>query len=144
MNLEQKIYQLTYKSKAVSEISKENLQDILKTADLHNKERNITGCLLYYNGYFSQILEGNKEDVLYIYDKIVQDSRHEKVELLWDGETDKRYFPNWNMSFFSPETQSETLYVNNYIMLSQFSDVSSGSTLSFWSSVQKIINSKKN
>lgn len=144
MNLEQKIYQLTYKSKAVSEISKENLQDILKTADLHNKERNITGCLLYYNGYFSQILEGNKEDVLYIYDKIVQDSRHENVELLWDGETDKRYFPNWNMSFFSPETQSETLYVNNYIMLSQFSDVSSGSTLSFWSSVQKIINSKKN
>lgn len=144
MNLEQKIYQLTYKSKAVSEISKENLQDILKTADLHNKERNITGCLLYYNGYFSQILEGNKEDVLYIYNKIVQDSRHENVELLWDGETDKRYFPNWNMSFFSPETQSETLYVNNYIMLSQFSDVSSGSTLSFWSSVQKIINSKKN
>lgn len=144
MNLEQKIYQLTYKSKAVSEISKENLQDILKTADLHNKERNITGCLLYYNGYFSQILEGNKEDVLYIYNKIVQDSRHENVELLWDGETDKRYFSNWNMSFFSPETQSETLYVNNYIMLSQFSDVSSGSTLSFWSSVQKIINSKKN
>lgn len=144
MNLEQKIYQLTYKSKAVSEISKENLQDILKTADLHNKERNITGCLLYYNGYFSQILEGNKEDVLYIYNKIVQDSRHENVELLWDGETDKRYFPNWNMSFFSPETQSETLYVNNYIMLSQFSDVSSGSTLSFWSAVQKIINSKKN
>lgn len=143
MSLANTIYQLTYKSKAVYNISKEDLKNILKTADLQNAQLNITGCLLFYNDYFAQILEGNKEDVLAIYDKIVQDLRHEDVELLWEGETDRRNFPQWNMSFYSPETQSETLFVNNYIMLSQFSDVNSASSLSFWSSVQKIVNSKK-
>lgn len=143
MSLENTIYQLTYKSKAVSTLSENDLQSILKSADLQNEKCSITGCLLYYNGYFAQILEGNKEDVLAIYEKISKDSRHENVELLWDGSTEKRYFPNWNMSFFTPETQSETHFVNNYIMLSRFSDVSSGSSLSFWSSVQKIVNSKK-
>ncbi|NHN26004.1 BLUF domain-containing protein [Flavobacterium jejuense] len=137
------IYQLTYKSKATSRIALDDLNVILERSNLNNSKSNITGCLVFYNDFFIQILEGSKEDVLQIYDKICADDRHHSIELLWQNTAEKRFFVDWNMGFYTPEQESEILFVNNYKLLSNFADKSMGSLMRFWISVEKILESKK-
>lgn len=137
------IYQLTYQSKGTSKINEEELTIILNTAISTNLKLNITGCLIYYNNFFTQILEGNKQDVLAIYDKICTDDRHHSIDLIWQNSSEKRFFDDWNMGFFSPEKESELLFVNNYKLLSNFADKSMGSLMRFWITVERILDSKK-
>lgn len=137
------IYQLTYKSRAKNNITLDDLNAILHHSNLTNLQSNITGCLVFYNDFFIQILEGNKENVLEIYHKICTDDRHHSIDLMWQNTSEKRFFDNWNMGFFTPEDESEILFVNNYKLLSSFADKSMGSLMRFWISVEKILDSKR-
>lgn len=137
------VYQLTYQSKSITDLNLEILNTILEESIARNSTLKITGCLIYFNRHFIQILEGEKQDVIAVYEKIITDKRHHQIELLWENDSQKRYFENWNMGFFSPENESEILFVNNYRLLSRFADKSIGASLRFWASVEKILDSKK-
>ncbi len=136
------VYQLTYQSKSIGELDQDILNLILEEAITRNSKEQITGCLVYFNGSFIQILEGAKENVLSTYDKILKDKRHHLIDLLWENDSEKRFFEKWDMGFFSPESDNEILFVNNYKLLSSFADKSRGATLSFWASVEKVLDSK--
>ena len=60
------IFQIVYVSYATEEFLKDpmdNVDDIIQTAKELNAEKNITGLLLYRQGVFLQLLEGNRDDV---------------------------------------------------------------------------------
>lgn len=133
------MYQLNYHSKAITGLKLQDLQDILEEAIAANAIHHITGCLIYHDKSFVQILEGSKEDVLHIFGKIKTDKRHHTVIVLWENHVDKRFFAEWNMAYYRPNTENVKNFVNNLLLLSKFSDKSSGSLLSFWASVRKII-----
>lgn len=133
------MYQLNYHSKSRLGLEREDLDDILKEAISANAARNISGCLIYHNGSFVQILEGRKKDVLHIYKKIKADERHHKIILLWENQVDKRFFAEWNMAYHHPDDKNVKQFVNNLLLLSQLSDMASRSLLSFWSTVGKIL-----
>ncbi|MDK2773283.1 MAG: BLUF domain-containing protein [Flavobacterium sp.] len=132
------LFQLTYQSKAVSHLNLQDLENILNTAKNINSEHNITGCLVFYNGNFVQILEGNEVSVKKIYSNIVSDKRHHSINLLWECETNERFFNDWNMGYYTP-TEDESLFVSNYKLLSSLSDKSQGILLSFWSAVDRAL-----
>jgi len=136
------IYQLTYKSKSIYEMDQVSLDLILSEATSSNSKLAVTGCLIYFKGSFIQILEGSKENVLSTYDKIINDNRHHYIDLLWENDSEKRFFEKWDMGFFSPQSDNEILFVINYKLLSRFADKSRGATLSFWASVEKMLASK--
>ena len=137
--MNKEIYQLNYRSKSKIQFTSQDLDDILDTATTVNGTLNISGCLIYHGDYFIQILEGAREDVIKLYETIAQDERHSEVTLLWDGDVKQRYFTGWNMAFYRPEEKNLIQYVNNLLMLSELSDKTSGSLLSFWSTVRNVI-----
>jgi len=56
--------------------------------------------LLYVQGVFMQVLEGTEAAVKDLfYEKIAQDERHEKVNVVLGGKLEKRNFKNWTMGF---------------------------------------------
>jgi hypothetical protein len=75
------------------------IQPIHASALRHNKENSITGMLLFYQGYFLQVLEGERNDVMSTYLRICQDPRHSKVRTLLEQNTKDRQFPTWLMGF---------------------------------------------
>jgi hypothetical protein len=77
----------------------DELKEILVKSRKNNAEKSITGMLLYYGGTFIQLLEGKKQDVEYIYNKIELDARHMNLLKLITGEEDTRNFPDWSMGF---------------------------------------------
>lgn len=133
------MYQLNYRSTSKNDLKPQDLENILERANTVNTSRNISGCLIYYNNSFVQILEGDKKDVLDIYHKIKMDKRHDEVTLLWENQVENRFFEEWNMAYYRPEDKDVKQFVNNLLLLSDLSERSSSSLLSFWATVRKIL-----
>lgn len=79
----------------------DDLLEILTKSRENNLKRDITGVLLYSDGAFIQMLEGKANDINFIYDKILQDTRHKNIIKLVHGTAMARSFPNWSMGFRS-------------------------------------------
>jgi hypothetical protein len=77
----------------------DSLEHIDKCAQIHNAANNITGYLLYMDGYFIQYLEGNSELIKNLYLKICLDPRHKLISLLSYTDINKRAFQNWQKVF---------------------------------------------
>ncbi len=117
------MYEITYCSTANPNLSAEDLSDILETAQSFNAKNNITGCLLYYNQEFIQILEGEKEIIKELYSHISKDKRHTDLILLAEGKKQDRVFYDWSMTFYelSPndaESIGKAVFADNLVTFS--------------------------
>ena len=90
---------LTYASTALKEWSPEELLKLLKECRTNNGAKNITGILLYANGTFFQVLEGDEATVNSIYGIIEKDKRHKDVTIIEREKIAERAFPYWSMGF---------------------------------------------
>lgn len=71
---------------------------ILLQAQVHNKVRGITGVLCQGQGFFIQVLEGERSTVNALYRRICVDLRHKDVELLRYEDITERKFSQWSMA----------------------------------------------
>jgi len=106
------MYYLVYTSAAVDKLAEEDLSFLLRQYLGKTKFYNITGLLLYIDGNFFQVLEGEKEDVLNFFFTIEKDSRHNKIITLMKGELEARNFKNWKMGFKASENKAYPNFVN--------------------------------
>ena len=90
---------IVYLSTAVKLLDDEQLIEILNSARENNAERNVTGVLLYSEGTFIQVIEGDNDDVDAIFSKIETDTRHKNLITLIDGPIQERSFSDWSMGF---------------------------------------------
>ena len=93
--------QLIYRSAATVPFSERQLADLLRRARDNNAKLGLTGLLLYDDGSFLQVLEGEREPLLSIYGRILKDRRHDKVTKLLERHLDDRGFGDWQMGFVS-------------------------------------------
>ena len=92
------IHNLVYCSRAVHDMDKDALDQIIATAKYHNPRFGITGLLVYGSGIFFQWLEGSKDNVTSLLKIISADPRHSNVVVLTqEDEIRERLFPNWDM-----------------------------------------------
>lgn len=95
------MYSLIYVSTAVRLLDNNELLEILRTSRKNNIENNVTGLLLYKEGNFLQILEGEEADVKFIFEKIKKDTRHTDIIIIFEEPTETREFDNWQMAFLN-------------------------------------------
>jgi hypothetical protein len=80
-------------------LSEIELGEILTKARENNQKLNVTGMLLYRNGFFIQALEGEESVVMPLYEKIKQDPRHRSVLQIFKNNVRNRSFEDWSMGF---------------------------------------------
>lgn len=93
------MYTIVYTSKSTQPVTDDDLRGILHKARSNNTELGVSGMLLYHDGCFIQVLEGERDVVRGLYKKIDGDKRHNSVVTLWDGEIAERQFDGWSMGF---------------------------------------------
>lgn len=99
---------LIYRSKAKVETTRKPvLDDIAKKAETNNKRDGIVGVLILSEDQFLQVLEGPVRYVNQLYRKIVNDSRHEEVELVKYELITTPYFFDWSMRLIDLNALSE-------------------------------------
>ena len=91
--------QLIYCSDARKAMDPVALRSILERARIRNAELGITGMLLYSNGRFIQVLEGESGPIDALYDKIALDPRHDHVRTVMSLSVKARDFPQWSMAY---------------------------------------------
>jgi hypothetical protein len=90
---------LVYVSTASHPMSDEELMTILKHAREKNQRLDVTGMLLYRDGFFIQALEGERAVVDSLYATIAADPRHMRVLKVMESTINHRVFSNWSMGF---------------------------------------------
>lgn len=90
---------LVYVSMATKEMSDSDLQAILEKSRTKNAEAHITGMLIYRDGFFAQVLEGELEDLENLFALIAIDERHRIMFLMHTKPLEKRSFADWTMGF---------------------------------------------
>ncbi|NQZ75896.1 MAG: BLUF domain-containing protein [Ekhidna sp.] len=98
------LHRLIYKSKRAESTTDADIQDILKACERHNPKADISGVLVHSNNSFFQYLEGKKEYIESLYDKIKTDPRHYDCELELLEPIDQKVFPSWNMGYKDIDT----------------------------------------
>src|ERR1039458_2961767 len=97
---------LIYLSAASVPFSKQDLVELLTKSRENNSALGITGMLLFKDGNFLQVLEGEEKKVHALYQKIAQDRMHRRLITLSQMPCTERAFPDWSMGFHdlrSPE-----------------------------------------
>ena len=90
---------LLYVSSAQVPFSDAELATLLATARRNNTLNDVTGMLVYRDGNFMQVIEGEDEKVQRLHDKIERDPRHGGLITLLMQRIPERQFPNWSMGF---------------------------------------------
>jgi hypothetical protein len=95
------MYYIIYLSSGTEWFDEVDLRGILAISNINNRRNNITGLLLYGEGNFIQLLEGEQEVVQQTFERISDDQRHKGITHIASGALAERNFPNWAMGFKS-------------------------------------------
>ena len=90
---------LVYVSAAVTWFSEAELRGLLAHCRAANTAAGITGMLLYKDGNFMQVLEGEESAVRALHARIAADPRHRGMVTIDSGPLAARQFADWSMGF---------------------------------------------
>ena len=86
-------FQLIYSSRPAFKLEEQNLIEILKDAQKYNQDEGISGFLLYGPDKLIQLLEGEEQKVVSLYQKIKKDRRHSDIAVQYFGYAESRCMP---------------------------------------------------
>lgn len=89
--------QVLYFSRARAALTDNDVRQILWASQRNNRQRDITGCLLYSGRHFAQALEGDPPVLDDLLARIRKDERHTEVLVAIDHAVAIRKFPQWSM-----------------------------------------------
>lgn len=91
--------QITYISSATEPMAREDLVRLLEGCRENNAGRGVTGMLLYGNGTFLQVLEGEDKVVDALLEQIRRDPRHTDLQVIERKSIARREYSDWSMGF---------------------------------------------
>lgn len=102
-------YRLVYYSENRIPASKlaSEIETILVASRRNNVLVGISGALMFSEGHFAQVLEGDQAAIESTFERIQQDRRHGNIHLLEFSPAPTRAFQTWSMAFIgAPESVS--------------------------------------
>jgi hypothetical protein len=90
-----------YASAAAPGLTAADLRDLVETSRHNNERLGISGILLYVEGSFFQVLEGNGSVVAPLYAAIQRDLRHTNITQIICESIPCRSFAGWSMGYLS-------------------------------------------
>lgn len=96
------MYRTVYVSSASRGSEEKDIRQILEQSHRNNAALGVTGALLFHDGNFLQILEGERDAVEALYARIGRDPRHRGMLRLLGYACDTRLFAQWTMGYADP------------------------------------------
>jgi hypothetical protein len=104
------VYQLIYQSVCRTGLTLNVLREIARESSKRNRERGITGIMLVQGRNVVQVLEGEEDVVLALYDSISKDARHGGCEVLLTRHCSERAFEDWHMGLCEVDPDDADLF----------------------------------
>ena len=109
------LYTLCYVSSSHDNLSAKDLEHLFRVNKRNNTDLDVSGILIYNNGNFLQILEGDENKVKSLFKKIQGDSRHNNLITLINDNIEERIFHDYDSGFIHFEDPVKRKELHNYI-----------------------------
>lgn len=121
--------QMIYASRVRPATGENDIQQILQASRANNSANDVTGILLFSHEYFLQCLEGSRDNVNELYNKILSDDRHFSPNIMFFRSISERDFEEWSMGYI-PQSSLTAPIILRFCCSSVFNpyDMSSEST----------------
>ncbi|KQC33015.1 hypothetical protein AAU57_06540 [Nonlabens sp. YIK11] len=93
------MYSIAYISRANETLTDYEIHEMLLSSERRNNLFGIKGILLFKDGNFLQVLEGDQNQIQELYDKICEDSRHSNIYEIFNTELRSPIFNEYNSKF---------------------------------------------
>lgn len=107
-------YAICYVSTAAQQLSTPGVEHLLSQSQKNNNSNDITGLLLYSKGNFFQILEGQKEDISSLYERITEDNRYYNIIKIFEKKIEGTKFEEYQVDFLSLDAQLDKREISVY------------------------------
>lgn len=107
-------YTICYVSTAVEDIEQEEIKDLLKKWKEKNNDDGVKGILLYSEGNFFQVLEGEKKSLLELFENIRKDSRHHSVIQILGKDIDNIGYDGYDADFVTEKNKYSSEAMERY------------------------------
>lgn len=104
---------ISYVSEQSHSLSQTDIEQLLRKSRTANTSKGITGILIYFEGVFTQFLEGPERQIDALYGKIAADKRHKQLRKLFSGSSDDRFYGDWSMAY-KPLDQNKAQEITGY------------------------------
>lgn len=108
-------YAISYLSTAHIDLQEQEVDDIMKESNRFNKSQDITGILLYNERNFFQFIEGNKQTVEDLYEKISEDPRHHSIIKFLEKPVYKPPFDGYMTDFITDSRKHDEAKLKEYL-----------------------------
>jgi len=92
---------LIYSSTSSENVDFKVVGEILTHAVKRNKEKGITGMMVYDGKHFLQCIEGDEMMIDELWQKLTEDTRRHSLHINGTELDDKRLFREWNMGYMN-------------------------------------------
>ncbi|MCL5130053.1 BLUF domain-containing protein [Algibacter sp. L4_22] len=106
---------ICYISHSVEHKSQEKLKTLYNKAKINNSKQGITGILIYKNQTFLQVLEGEKNTVNEVFERIKIDPRHQHVLKVVDTSIEQIIFQDYHFGFTIVDNKQAIKNLHNYL-----------------------------
>ncbi len=108
-------YAICYISTAVKDLPYKEIQDLFDHARKNNIKNDVKGILLYSEGNFFQVLEGDKEYVLPLFSKIEEDPRHHTIIQVVGKEISQGSFDGYEFDVVTEKNKYDRNLLQEYL-----------------------------
>jgi len=105
MKREHTLYRLLYVSDKSSDVPCD-IEKITETSRAFNSQNNITGSLWFDGVHFLQLLEGSKDALNEVFQRILMSRYHENVDVICFQKTKGRIYGDWALSYFGSQSHN--------------------------------------
>ncbi|MDT0684955.1 BLUF domain-containing protein [Autumnicola psychrophila] len=108
-------YAISYVSTVNPELSETEIQKALDFSKNWNNDNNITGILLYSQGNFFQVLEGEENLLKSLFSRIKADQRHHNVITIFQKKVPNIQFDDYEVDFISLDDSYNAAQIDTYL-----------------------------
>ena len=106
---------ICYVSTASKELSQADIASLFKTVRQKNDTMGVTGILMFSEGNFFQIMEGEHETIIHLFNRIKLDSRHYNIIKILEKPIDNPYFDHYYSGFTTISNHEERHRLQNFL-----------------------------
>lgn len=108
-------YAISYVSTAKSNLTEDDIKNLLEIVTEKNNSQDITGLLLASDSNFFQLIEGEEKKVKELYSHIEKDQRHTNIIKIVDKPVVRPAYDGYIGEVVTPETKFDASKLKNYL-----------------------------
>jgi len=108
-------FAISYVSTANRSLNQDEVAELLDQTEIRNNNEGVNGLLIYSDGNFFEVIEGEKSKIRDLFKMIKEDPRHRNIMMVFEKKIDKPLFDDKEANFISENTIHRQMKVENFL-----------------------------